>query len=423
MAMAMATVKHPIVHRKLEATLEDSPRSTVNWPRLILVSILGVVLASLLAAQALSSFATTKDPQLAVSVFPANGLARGALAFQGATQALGGTGEIPVPTPASKAEAASALRSDPLSTKAHIVLALSQADDADRKNVLSAANSLNRRDLALQGLVLNEAVAEEDYDATIATLDRMLRVHPDYTAELFPFLVEALRDERTIGTFARLLDASSPWHLEFLDYASRQDFVAVNLSKLRPAIEFQDVKEDDRRLEEFDRRLIAKLASIGEFDRATELYESISGSSSLATAGLANGWRSEYPPFDWYFVDEPGFRAQSTAAGDALEVAIRPGKGGIFAGRLFRTLQAPFSIEFDFTLSPSDRARDLRLQLTCRGSAAAFFDEAFEEGKTRFMIPRTPADCEYLGLALSGRAWSGRSKLDIEIRSITIEPR
>ncbi|WP_428028509.1 hypothetical protein, partial [Altererythrobacter sp.] len=185
-----------------------------------------------------------------------------------------------------------------------------------------------------------------------------------------------------------------------------------NLAVLR-----QDVFVDD---ENFDRRLIAGLAGQGDIASAEALYRRVSGSDTgLGRYGLLD-WKSAYPPFDWRFVDQTGFRAQQSADGKELELSVRPGKGGIIAARLLRTPEPPFEIRNANRISPADQLRDVRLQLLCANSQTPFYDERFSNGADGFRIESLPQDCEHMILAINARAWSGRSALSGTIQSIEI---
>jgi hypothetical protein len=386
--------------------------SIANWPRFVISLALGLALALGLGAQALSSVSTRTAPEMATSLFPGNGLAREQLAFANFTAKVAELDDIQAAARSAYPVALATLYSEPLSPKAHAILALAAEDRTTRGEVLKAAANLNRRDLSLQGLLLQDHVAANDYARTIETLDRILRVHPEQEQELFPVLVEALSNDDTIPLFAELLDNSSRWHERFLAFAVRQRDVLPNLAKLRPQIEVEN--------DVVDRRLIAGLAGSGDVELAAALYENVT-KIDLSTANQAQlNWRSNYPPFDWRLVDEPGFRAQQSQNGDAIELSIRPGRGGVIAARLLNAPRGPFRINVEHRISPAEQLRDVRLQLLCINVTEPVFDERFSRQGGGFRIESLPGDCAYLVLAINARAWSGRSALNGTIQSIRI---
>ncbi len=368
-----------------------------------------------LGAQALSSVSTKAAPRLAVSLFPLNGAAREELAFKAFTDGVTQPEDAPQSAAAASDLARAAIRAEPLGIKSHVILALAESNEAAQRQLVEAATLLNRRNLSLQGLALQAHLAEGDYPKTIATLDQILRVHPKYYAEFFPVLTQALTQTETVPVFAQLLDGSAPWHERFLAYAVRQPEARPNLAVMRQEI----VVEDS---ENFDRQLIFGLTASGDIDTAESIYRSVSGvKDSMAATGPID-WRAAYPPFEWQLVDQPGFRAQTSQDGQQLELAVRPGKGGLIASRLLRTPQTPFEIRVAQRIAPAEQARDVRLQLFCAGDTTPTYDERLSGDASNFRIASLPAGCDHLILGINARAWSGRSALGGTIDSIEFVP-
>ena len=382
--------------------------------RLIWASVCGVILALVLGAQALSSVSTKAAPDLAVSLFPANGEAREELAFKVFAGGVEQPEDAPEAAQAASDLARMAAKSDPLNPKAYAILAIAQSDEAQQRRIVEAATRINRRDLSVQGLALQHHLAESDYRKTIDTLDQILRVHPKYSAEFFPVLTQALSEEETIPEFARMLDGSSPWHGRFLTHAVTQQEALPNLALLR-----QQITVDDER---FDRSLIVGLTRIGDVDLAEAVFRHVTGvTDSLSSTGVID-WAAAYPPFEWQLVDQPGFRAQPSQDGKQLEISIRPGKGGLIAGRLMRAPTAPFMIRITHRIAPSEQLRDVRIQLTCAGQTTAFYDERLNRADNGLRVDALPADCDHFILGINARAWSGRSALGGTIDTIEIAP-
>ncbi len=385
-----------------------------NLPRLIAVSTAAVVLAVALGAQAVSSVSTRKQPALAVTTFPANGLAREALAFQNFSVAVA---EQTDPTAAARqnvAEALLAIKSDPLAPKAIVVIALGEEDEGLQADILEAASKINRRDLNLQSQILRKHLAAQDYDRSINTLDQILRVHPEYSPEFFPVLGEALDQPETIPLFAEILDGSAAWHERFLNYTVRQRVALPSLAALRPLITSATV--------DFDKRLIAGLTGQGDSERAAAIYRLASGNEGRADLNEPLGWASEYPPFEWQFIDEAGFRAQPSRDGDELELFVRPGKGGLIAGRLLQAPDGPFAIRIEHDIKPIHQREDASLALTCTNGSAPVLTQTLEQPTDTFQVQALPQDCDYMVLAINARAWTGRSALRGSIKQISVVP-
>lgn len=388
--------------------------ATIQPLRLVLCTCFALALAVVLLLQAASSVLARKQPELAVRLFPLNGLALERAAYRSFLAGVKGEADL-VPSARQAADLARrAAAREALTPNAHGILALAAADPARRDAILAAASTTNRRNLFMQGLALDRYVEQGNFPDTLATLDRLLRVHPEQKRYFFPILTRALQDERSLPAFAEVLDGSSDWHLDFLRRSALEEATLDNFVRLRGQLALRD--------EAFDRRLILRLAQTGRYDTAYAIYRSAADGRTSSRTG-AIPWTSTFAPFEWKLANEAGFRAQATPEGDQLEVFVRSGQGGILAERVLAANPQGFDITVDHALNPPDQVRDVRLQLRCSGSGSPFFDQRFVEGTNRFAVDQVPAGCDYLLLAIRARAWSGRSQISGTIGELRIEPR
>jgi hypothetical protein len=397
-----------------------------RWARVLLASLVAVPLAVVSGAQALSSTVQRRAPERALAVFAWNGLAQEEAAFRTLAAASPGIGAGARPAqPRSAALARSALaaapaaraalRREPLAVRAHVVLALAAPDRAAQARVLGTAARLTRRDLTLQTLLLAEFNAAGDYAGAINTLDTILRVHPEQRDTYFPALVQTLAEEpAAIPVFARLLSKPLPWRESFLSAAVALPVAADNLAAVRERIVLDNP--------EFDRKLIARLAADGRIALAERLYERVAP-SGLASAG--QGWRADFPPFDWQLANQPGLRAQMDEEAGVLEVSVRPGNGGVIATRLLHNPGAPFALVLAHGIEPAAQSGDLRLAVACAGAdpgaAAPLIDQPFSQGRSIFAVERVPA-CPYLALTITARAWTGGRAIKAKLSPLEIGP-
>lgn len=386
----------------------------LNVARALGSLVMGLVLAAGLALQAASSTLTRANPAIATQLFPANGLAR----EQAVARSLMAEVEKPEDLPAVADKlgpgALAAVEREPLSPKAHAILAMAAGAGQSQSDILASSSALNRRDLLMQGLVLERQVAAREPEAAFKTLDRLLRVHPEQRAALWPVIRRALSDNRALTAFATVLDGSSPWHRNFLiDTATKEDDALLALSRLRPRLPFEDA--------EFDRLLVRRLFQTGEIEAAFATYESALRSEGTDTAGM--GWRSEFAPIEWRLVDESGLRAQMALDQTDLEIFVRSGKGGVVAERLIANMQDIREIVANHDLTPPGQIGDVRLQLRCQGADEPYFDQPFTPERSVFRVGNSPANCGFTMLAIQARAWTGRSAIRGTIEPLRIVTR
>lgn len=397
---------------------QKKPKAKVDVKRLVIASAIAIPLAGVLGLQALSSVSTKRAPEIAAQLFPGNGQALENVAFNLFSAEATDIEAIPMAARNASDKALEAVRAEPLSPKAHAILAMASSDSEERRQIIETASKLNRRNLALQGLVFQEHFAQGNDEAALETLDQILRVHPRRSAEFFPVLTEALQADDGVANFEELLATSSPWHDRFLQHAVRQRDALPSLAELRRRLPIG--------VGDFDRRLISGLATSGDLSGALSLLEFIrpaASATSAAGGSLTLGWEDEYPPFDWQFTNEPGFRAQTARDADELSLSVRPGKGGVIAARILPVPANQFEVQIDYRISPANQARDLRLQMICVDTSEQFYDERFSNTDGRFVIDGMPSGCEQMLLAINARAWTGRSPLDATISEVTLKPR
>ncbi|MFZ1742047.1 MAG: hypothetical protein WAT93_04290 [Pontixanthobacter sp.] len=372
-----------------------------------------IVIAVAAFLQAASSVLYIKRSELAVQLFPPNGLAREQATSQQFFTGIKTEADIAPSARQVGSAALDAYARDPLTPKAQAILAIAANSAKHKSDILHAAMWLNRRDLLLQGLVLEEQVKARDYRASLATLDTILRVHPEQSANFFPILTKALAEEAAIPALSKILDRSSEWHDRFLLAASRDPTSLVNLARLRLSREKIDP--------ELDQRLISGLVAIGHVDLAHRIYQKATGreTSAIKIRG-SDGWSTGFKPFDWALADEAGFRAQPAENPAELQVFVRSGKGGKLVERVITATAVPLLVKIEHTLTPANQVKDVQLRASCPGAEQPYFEQVFRISEMAIQIPPSPSQCKFISISIYARAWSGGGSIRGNIRKFEI---
>jgi hypothetical protein len=399
-----------------------------------LVLIAGVVapLAIFAGTHSLASVKAFDAPGEALKFYPSHGIARENSAFaqfyrdvaQAASSSAAAEDRsrldaeqvaaraLALAARASASEARLAFQLEPLSPKAHAILALSQADASIKNNIIAEASLLNKRQLALQGLALEKYVSERNYPKITETIDQVLRAHPEVSDRFFPILLQVLSSEEALPDLARIFAAPLPWRQPFMNFALRDQRALRNLGLLRVQVKLDD--------QEFDKRLISRLFDIGEMDTARSVYEAIRpGSPSDITQGEL-GWASDYPPYEWRLVSERGLRTQIAADGTGIEVKVEPGRGGVVASRLITPPGPRFDIRISHDLNLSGSLDSLKLSIVCAPSDELVYEGVVKQPVQSFAVNALPAACDAYRLVLSARAWTGLQAIAGTISSVSI---
>ncbi len=374
---------------------------------------LGLALAVLSALQAASSVLANREPAMALTLMPSNGTAKQALLRSQLAAGIAQDSNPEAVAVSLERMAQQAFLDDPLGPVAYAVAVLSADTREQREARLAAAMQVNRRDLVLQGVQLQEAIRVADSDQTFATIDRMLRVHPEQQDQMFPVLEEALARPAAHLALSQVLDNSADWHSDFLSYAVREDVHAGPLARLRLA--------GLQTPEGFDRLLLKALERVGDLELAESVFASAAAAKESVNKDGVWNWDTNLPPFDWTLANKTGFRAQPSLTGERLELAVSSGRGGVIAERIFRRIEPPFSIVAEYQLEPASQARDVRLELRCVGAQGTLAVQRFGSSPLRMAVAELPTDCAFLALQIHARAWSDRSALSGSIGSIELE--
>lgn len=395
--------------------MSSSANRSAPSPRLraIIAFALGLPLALLAGLQALSGVLTHAAPDIALTVFPFNAMAREQAAFA-RFRDNAGTGEaadLAAAAQAARGEAIAAIAAEPLVPKAHVLVTIATADGDRRTRILDLASRFNRRDLALQGLVLERGLEARDFSLTVETLDQILRVHPEYRERFFPVLLDALAQPDAVPVFATILDGSATWQERFLSYAVRRRAARPALAQLRSTIDFMD--------ERFDSVLIAGLAGEGETALARDLYRRFArGQGDGERSGSALSWASGFPPFEWALTDERYVRAQPSLDGERLEVFVQSGNGGLLARRIVDAREGPFTLVTSYDGAQPVRSDAVRLTLGCLAGQDTLAETTLAPGTNRLAVEALPPDCSQMVIELTGRALRGEPALRFELEPL-----
>tara|TARA_R110000824_G_scaffold104214_6_gene247368 strand:+ start:35764 stop:36921 length:1158 start_codon:yes stop_codon:yes gene_type:complete len=384
----------------------------MNLLKAIGLSVGTAILSTVLTMQAITNVLENDQPALAASVSPLNGFALERIAFSRFQSEGGGALE-----PLLK----QVLKKEPLSPTAWTILALAQENDAKKEEILLAASKLNRRTLPLQSSLLLLYASRDDLINSTKVLNQILAVYPEQQETIFPILIQALKDERSIPQIVQALSNRPGWSDKFLTAASRDSDALTNLTRLRMSLLDKISVERDT-----DEAIINGLVHAGRLESAAELYRRISEPSAGGGIGAVGklqrlNWSTKMPPFDWQLNDSPGERAQVVEKPDRLEFFVRRGKAGVLAERILAVPNS-FRLEIKHSISPVQQLEDIRIELECQKTKKKFFDQSFTQSPSKYSVGPVTSDCEYARLSLSARAWSDKADIRGTIYSIVLVP-
>lgn len=282
-------------------------------------------------------------PEAALRVAPTDAEARANLAVRVAEG-----GQSPASLDRARALAYDAIRRDPLQVTAFRALAV--ADQRSHGNVaqiyrlLGFAQRLSRRDQATQLWLIQDLLRRGRIAEAIQHFDIAIRSAGESRDSLFQVLIFASGDPRILPPLRSLVARRPDWWLPFLDMLARsgpdiRSAAALAQGMLRPSRpEEQEVLKT----------LVTRSADAREYELAWSIYRAASGPAANRAGNEVWGGdferTSAFPPFEWWYAQEPNLWAareagansgnvvrlfsQNDAGGDVLRqvVHLQPGR-------------------------------------------------------------------------------------------------
>jgi hypothetical protein len=267
----------------------------------------------------------TQNPQLAHWLAPSNGRILARIAAMGI-----GPGVNPAVLAHSDFLALDALREDGLAINAVAVLAINaqlRGDLKHARHLLEYAQRMSRRELSIQLLMIEDAVARDDVGAAVLHYDTALRTNDEAVDLLFPILSAAITDMQIRRVlFIRLL-SKPPWTESFLNYVADKQQDSEATGTLLVALSRQGI-----RVPEIAWALnIDKLVSAGKYDAAWLAFSQVRPKvNRVLVRDSGFQLKIESPlPFDWIISNDGNIT--SSRGSDGLNFSISAGASGQIA--------------------------------------------------------------------------------------------
>lgn len=276
---------------------------------------------------------------------------------------------------AARAQAEAAMRREPINVVAARSLAIIWARQGNRARadrLFRYAESVSRRDLATQLMLIESSVRRNDIPGALKHYDRAIRTSPSADTMLLSMLVNAATETLIRRELAALLASRPPWWPSFAyrltssGKSATAIFELIGRLRLNPAIEGE-------------RKVLAsaldRLVDMRAFDLAFRLYAGtgqVDTSESLIRNG---GFESEIllPPFDWTLTNEADLWAirqpHRGAPGQyALYLNSNNGEAGVVAHQLLLLPRGHYNLSAVVGDVPADSATRPRLIVNCLDS-------------------------------------------------------
>lgn len=308
---------------------------------------------------------------------------------------------------------------DPLAGNALAVIARELKPGKRRDAFMVAAATTSKRGTLLQGTLLEFYTEQDNLNASVQTLDRVVKTYPKMLSSLTPLLANALAEDGSIPIFRDLLSRSPPWMNAFLIEASSKPELLPRLVELRRSLPIDVTIEKT-----IDAQIMKALIEAGNLSEAQQIYQKISDRlpSPINKASTIDlDWASAYPPFDWTLSSRPNESARVAADDQTLGIYIRGGNGGDIAQRLVSSTHSLNSVTVNHRLVYPNGNSSLSLRITCFATKAVLLDKPIISSPAVLTVSDDTKSCTLFSITIYGRAWSNEGDIEGDITEIMLD--
>lgn len=403
-------------------------RSRVRWPRFRL-SYFAVLFAGLIAAM-LSVAQSAALIGLPLEVFRSLGTAFYAWRSD---QALFSEELIRVTDSRAPQELIAVgrrnLEHSPSSARAMWIVAKgleAKGDDAGARRVMSRAQSLSRRDGAVQLWLGSDALGRRDVATGLDHFDKMLRSNPEAAQQMLPRLVAIISAPGGRAALRPYVRADNSWYDGMLAAAVQSELPAADVAEL---LHSAAVVPDSSNARASYRYLVWKLVEQRSYQALLQLWPKLPGAHQGAWQSIKPRARADdaaYPPVDWSFSSFGDRRAglQNFGEGEiGIEAFASSGTTGVSASKLLRLGGRNLSFEWRVLEQAANPGASAFWQVTCvseRGDGESvrsldLMDQAQRQRRARMSLP---ANCHLMRVELHMSGGIGRDGAQLLIGGI-----
>jgi hypothetical protein len=401
--------------------------STATLVRIGAIVVAAVLLAALLARQALAVQARRGDPAVAARV------GAGAEARLRAAMIAGLTKPTTLADPKIARDARAVLRDQPLDAPALRMLALqarASGHAAEGREYARLAEAVTRRETLTQIFLVEEAARAGNARGALDHLDMALRSTNQGRTVLFTVLGKIMADPGIRREMTRYVARRTPWLPEFLDFSVREGAAsAANTARL--LIE-ADAEKRPQLLAPIAALLLGALVDQREFALAGEIYRRARGAAPDLT-GTAKMTRATFDPrfgpLSWEVVDGAAsgaavrYGADGTAEVDAF---ASEGEKAVVLRRTLRLRPGAYRLFERRSVASGDDSTRMAWQMSCLGKTV----EPIWKGPEKPLGyraqgspgPRIAANCPVQLLELRANGGTGMDGVEVTIGGFDLRP-
>jgi hypothetical protein len=411
--------------------LAKRSRSTDPMVRAIVAIIVSLAAAAFVASDAVGRSMQRRAPQLVAKLPTADGSSRSNLAsfiLAGGLQksVLDKINLPPVKLAEIDRLSRSAYAMEPLDGAAVRnlgLLANNAGQDARALALMTVADRLSKRDLAVNSLLALRYAQTGDLDRSLGKYDQALRTSTQAREMVIPAMIQQMKSTEMVAPVIRLLARRPPWADHFWAAAPRYSEAHPALGAVRLALADRGIAIKPAA----DRELVAAFASSGNIGLAQRLMRRVSESAPQAYGVVRNGGFDRNPdfmPFDWAPQFDGSMATDLDPQAGVLRISVFGEGSGPAARQMVVLPAAAYRLEVsarDWTTAQADK---VYFKLRCADPKV--FAETdpvrLSAAKLSERIARPSADCTANWLTIYAAPSNGAGDSSVSLDRVALVP-
>jgi len=327
--------------------------------------------------------------------------------------------------------AAEAYRSEPLSTSALGLLALSMRTDAEaqrRQSLLELAGKLSRRNTLVNNELIQSAAKRNDDRGFFTWLSRLMSTGEGAKKAYGAALADATAKEGAVEALTPILGGGVNWADYYWALVARYPNSLVNAAKLRLAVAGRPWRQTE--VKPTDQQILSGLVRIGEFDAARALANGLDSTRSLSRRNSSNLLRnadfSTVPvlaPFDWQLSTSGNLGASIDGTRKEMLISAIGGARGMAAQQLLSLPPGEYSLAWKLATSGPADSDALSAQLECaeRGGNSKTFSRILlksRETQARMIVQNDT--CRWYWFSIMVEIPDADPGIDLSLRNLSL---
>lgn len=322
--------------------------------------------------------------------------------------------------------ALAAYRTEPLSSAALGVLAVSRhADGRKKRALLDLAGRLTRRSSLITSQLIEVVGRSGDDSSVFLWMSRAILTNEAMQSAYIDALAKATARPGAAAGLAPHIGSNPSWSDRYWRAVANVPASLENAAELRALVAGAPWRQTE--ISDADRRLLIRLLDYGHFDTARRMATAISRNGLKpavdgAVVNAAFSKRSILPPIDWEVTSSGNMGATVDSERQQLVISAIAGARGYAARQLMLLTPGTYEMEWRLSADGSLENDALTARVGCAEKASTHptYAVSLRDGHRRVLLTIQNSDCRWYWLSINVNVPDGSEGIDAQLRRLNL---